>query len=66
MVDIKVYERMGKNRVALENENNSEKYSRNESIYNPYLIGNQLKGILPEDFLSQNPRLIADSGADEA
>ena len=57
------YKGLRKNRVALENENSSEKYSRNELIYNPYLIGNQLKGILPEDFLSQNPGLIADSGA---
>ena len=60
------YKGLRKNRVALENENSSEKYSRNESTYNPYLIGNQLKGILPEDFLSQNPGLISDSGADEA
>ena len=43
-----------------------KKYSRNESTYNPYLIGDQLKGILPEGFLSQNCGLIADSGADEA
>ena len=42
------YKGLRKNRVALENENSSEKYSRNESTYNPYLIGNQLKGILPE------------------
>ena len=60
------YKGLRKNRVALENENSSEKYSRNESTYNPYLIGNQLKGILPEGFLSQNPGLIADSGANEA
>ena len=60
------YKDLRKNRVALENENSSEKYSRNESTYNPYLLGNQLKGILPEGFLSQNPGLIADSGADEA
>ena len=43
-----------------------KKYSRNESKYNPYLSGNQLKGIIPEGFLSQNPGLVADSGADEA
>ena len=43
-----------------------KKYSRNESTYNPYLTGNQLKGIIPEGFLSQNPGLVADSGADEA
>ena len=51
------------NQVA---KDEAKKYSRNESTYNPYLIGNQLKGILPEGFLSQNPGLIADSGADEA
>ena len=43
-----------------------KKYSRNESTYNPYLTGNQLKGIVPGGFLSQNVGLIADSGADEA
>ena len=43
-----------------------KKYSRNESTYNPYLSGDQLKGILPDGFLSQNCGLIADSGADEA
>ena len=43
-----------------------KKYSRNESTYTPYLIGNQLKGIVPGGFLNQNPGLIADSGADEA
>ena len=40
------------NQVA---KDEAKKYSRNESTYNPYLIGNQLKGILPEGFLSQNP-----------
>ena len=44
----------------------AKKYSRNESTYNPYLTGNQLKGIIPEEFLSQNCGLVADSGADEA
>ena len=44
----------------------AKKYSRNESSYKPFLIGNQLRGILPDGFLSQNPGLIADSGADEA
>ena len=43
-----------------------KKYSRNESTYNPYLNGDQLKGIIPPEYLSQNPGLIADSGADEA
>ena len=44
----------------------AKKYSRNESSYKPYLTGNQLRGILPDAFLSQNPGLIADNGADEA
>ena len=43
-----------------------KKYTRNESAYNPYLTGNQLKGIVPSGFLAQNAALIADSGADEA
>ena len=43
-----------------------KKYIRNESTYNPYLTGNQLKGIVPSGFLAQNAALIADSGADEA
>ena len=43
-----------------------KKYTRNESSYNPYLTGNQLKGIVPSGFLAQNAALIADSGADEA
>ena len=43
-----------------------KKYTRNESSYNPYLTGNQLKGIVPSAFLAQNAALIADSGADEA
>ena len=44
----------------------AKKYSRNESTYNPYLTGDQLKGILPQEFVSQNCGLVADSGADEA
>ena len=44
----------------------AKKYSRNESTYNPYLSGTQLKEIVPPEYLSQNPGLIADSGADEA
>ena len=43
-----------------------KKYTRNESTYNPYLMGEQLKGIVPSGFLEQNAALIADSGADEA
>jgi septation ring formation regulator EzrA len=43
-----------------------KKYARNESTYNRYLTGNQLKGIVPSGFLAQNAALIADSGTDEA
>ena len=43
-----------------------KQYCRNESSYNCYQTGNQLKGIVPSGFLSQNAALIADSGADEA
>lgn len=43
-----------------------KKYIRNESSYNPYLTGAQMKGIVPSGFLEQNAALIADSGADEA
>ena len=43
-----------------------KKYIRNETNYNPYLTGAQLKGIVPPGFLEQNAALIADSGADEA
>ena len=42
-----------------------KKYYRNNSTYNPYLTGNQLKGIV-WGILSQNIALLADSGADEA
>ena len=42
-----------------------KKYTRNESAYNSYLMGNQLKGIVQSGFLSQNATLIADSGEDE-
>ena len=43
-----------------------KKYMRNESSYNPYLTGAQMKGIVPPGFLDENAALIADSGADEA
>ena len=51
--------------LSLIAKDEAKKYSRNESTYNPYLTGDQLKGIVPEGFLSQNCGLIADSGADE-
>ena len=43
-----------------------KKYCRNESTYDCYLTGEQLKGIVPGGFLEQNAALIADNGADEA
>ena len=43
-----------------------KKYCRNESGYNCYQMGNQLKGVVPSGFLDQNVALLADSGADEA
>ena len=43
-----------------------KKYAKNEEAYNPYRIGKELEGIVPENFMSQNPALIADNGADEA
>ena len=52
--------------LSLIAKDEAKKYSRNESTYNPYLTGDQLKGIIPEGFLSQNCGLVADSGADEA
>jgi len=55
------------NRTLCQVANNEvKKYYRNESTYNPYLTGNQLKGIFPCGFLAQNITLIVDSGADEA
>ena len=43
-----------------------KKFIKNESTYNPYLTGAQMKGIVPAGFLEQKAALIADSGADEA
>lgn len=43
-----------------------KKYVKNEKNYNPYMIGNELKGIVSDEILGQNPGLIADNGADEA
>lgn len=42
-----------------------KKYIKNESSYNPYLIENQLKGIVASGFLSKNSALIPDSGAEK-
>ena len=46
--------------------NELKKYVKNENNYNSYMIGNELKGIVPDDILGQQPALIADNGADEA
>ena len=43
-----------------------KKYAKNEDTYNPYRIGKELDGIIPEEFMDGNPALIADNGADEA
>ena len=43
-----------------------KKYAKNEEAYNPYRIGKELEGIVPENFMAQQPALIADNGADEA
>ena len=43
-----------------------KKFIKNESSYNLYLTGAQMKGVVPSGFLEQNAALIADSGADEA
>ena len=42
-----------------------KKYAKNEASYNAYRVGKELEGIIPEEYMSQNPALIADNGADE-
>ena len=42
-----------------------KKYAKNEETYNAYRVGKELEGIIPEEYISQNPALIADNGADE-
>ena len=42
-----------------------KKYAKNEEAYNAYRVGKELEGIIPEEYMSQNPALIADNGADE-
>ena len=42
-----------------------KKYAKNEETYNAYRVGKELEGIIPEEYMSQNPALIADNGADE-
>ena len=43
-----------------------KKYAKDEKNYNPYRIGKELEGIVPENYISEYPALIADNGADEA
>lgn len=43
-----------------------KKYAKNESTYNPYRIGKELEDIIPNEYMTQLPALIADNGADEA
>ena len=43
-----------------------KKYAKNENSYKPYRIGKELEGIIPEEYMTQHPALIADNGADEA
>ena len=35
-----------------------KKYAKNEDTYNPYRIGKELDGIIPEEFMDGNPALI--------
>ena len=46
-------------------QNQIEAFSRDEDSYDNYLSGDDLKGIVPDYYLKENPCLIADSGADE-
>jgi len=43
-----------------------KKYAKDEKNYNPYRIGKELEGIVPENYIAEYPALIADNGADEA
>ena len=43
-----------------------KKYAKNEEAYKPYRIGKELDDIIPKDYMTQQPALIADNGADEA
>ena len=43
-----------------------EIFAKNEEMYDPFLYGNDLKGIIPDYYLKENCSLIADCGADEA
>ena len=42
-----------------------KKYAKNEETYKAYRQGKELEGIIPEEYMAQNPALIADNGADE-
>jgi Ca2+-binding EF-hand superfamily protein len=43
-----------------------EIYAKNEEMYDTFLYGNELRGIIPDYYLKENCALIADCGADEA
>jgi Ca2+-binding EF-hand superfamily protein len=43
-----------------------EIFAKNEEMYDSFLYGNDLKGIIPDYYLKENCSLIADCGADEA
>ena len=43
-----------------------EIFANNEEMYDKFLYGNELKGIIPDYYLKENCALIADVGADEA
>ena len=43
-----------------------KKYAKDEKNYNPYRIGKELEGVVPEGYIAEYPALIADNGADEA
>ena len=43
-----------------------KKYSRDEDNYGSFKTGKELEGILPENYMKENPALAADNGADYA
>ena len=43
-----------------------KKYSKDEDNYGSFKTGKELEGILPENYMKENPALAADNGADYA
>jgi Ca2+-binding EF-hand superfamily protein len=43
-----------------------KKFTKDPDNYNRYLIGSEIKGIVPDCYIKENASLIADDGADEA